>query len=268
MSIPTNQSTARADVPALRKGLQVLMTLGTDGPLSMADVQRRTGLNKTMTFRLLRALAEKGFVEQDPTSRVWSLGLGLLELGSRVAARQDLVAVSQPVLGQLRERFAETVNLGVLRDNHVVYLAIAEGGYGLRMAAQLGASDPLHTTALGKAILAFMDEQERDRILAAAPLARRTRNTITDHPSLAAELSTTRARGYAIDDQENEIGARCVAAPILNGHGCPIAAISISGPAARIDGDRTETLACALLEAAVAIGLRTGQSWPIATGRT
>ena len=73
MSIPTNQSTARADVPALRKGLQVLMTLGTDGPLSMADVQRRTGLNKTMTFRLLRALAEQGFVEQDPTSRVWSL---------------------------------------------------------------------------------------------------------------------------------------------------------------------------------------------------
>ena len=268
MSIPTNQSTPRADVPALRKGLQVLMTLGADGPLSMADVQRRTGLNKTMTFRLLRALAEKGFVEQDPTSRVWSLGLGLLELGSRVTARQDLVAVSQPLLGQLRERFAETVNLGVWRDDRIVYLAIAEGGYGLRMAAQLGASDPLHSTALGKAILAFMDERERDRILATAPLARRTRNTITDQPSLAAELATTRARGYAIDDQENEIGARCVAAPILDGQGRPIAAISISGPAARIDGDRTETLARALIEAALTIGLRTGQALPTATGRT
>src|SRR6478672_8974594 len=94
----------RADVPALRKGLQVLMTLGADGPLSMADIQRRTGLNKTMTFRLLRALAEAGFVEQDASSRAWSLGLELLELGSLVAARQDLVAVSQPLLAQLRER--------------------------------------------------------------------------------------------------------------------------------------------------------------------
>jgi IclR family transcriptional regulator, acetate operon repressor len=268
MSTTTNRTAARADVPALRKGLQVLQTLGAEGSLSAADIQRRTGLNKTMTFRLLRALAEAGFVEQHPTSRAWSLGLGLLELGSLATARQDLVAVSQPLLGQLRERFAETVNLGVLRDDRIVYLAIAEGGYGLRMAVQLGASDPLHTTALGKAILAFMDERERDRILAAAPLARRTRHTITDLASLAAELSTTRARGYAIDDQENEIGASCVAAPIFDAYGHAIAAISISGPAARIDGDRTETLAHALIEAALAIGFRMGQSLPTATGKT
>src|SRR5690349_16094564 len=124
MPSPTNRSAARADVPALRKGLQVLLTLGADGPLSTADLQRRTGLNKTMTFRLLRALADASFVEQDVGSRAWSLGLALVELGARASVRQDLVAVSQPLLGQLRDRFVETVNLGVARDDHVVYLAM------------------------------------------------------------------------------------------------------------------------------------------------
>ena len=137
MSTPTNQSAARHEAPALRKGLQVLTTLGADAPLSMAEIQRRTGLNKTMTFRVLRTLADQGFVEQDPTTRAWSLGLRLLELGSLVATRQNLVAVSQPLLVQLRERFEETVNLGVLRDDRVVYLAMAEGGHGLRMSARL-----------------------------------------------------------------------------------------------------------------------------------
>jgi DNA-binding IclR family transcriptional regulator len=232
------------------------MTLGTDEPLSTADVQRRTGLNKTMTFRFLRALAEGDFVEQGPQSRAWSLGLGLLELGSRVTAWQDLVAVSQPQLSQLRERFAETINLGVARDERVVYLTMAEGGYGLRMAARLGASDPLHTTALGKATLAFMDAPERECILAAAPLARRTSHTIADPVRLAAELATTRARGYAIDDQENEIGARCVGAPILDPPGRVAAALSISGPAPRIDGERVGLLAMALIDAAQEIGRR------------
>jgi DNA-binding IclR family transcriptional regulator len=268
MPTTTNRASARADVPALRKGLQVLQTLGAEGSLSAADIQRRTGLNKTMTFRLLRALAEAGFVEQHPTSRAWSLGLGLLELGSLATARQDLVAVSQPLLGQLRERFAETVNLGVLRDDRVVYLAMAEGGYGLRMAARLGASDPLHATALGKAILAFIGEAERDRILAAAPLVRRTPHTIVDRERLAADLAATRARGYAVDDQENEIGACCVAVPIRDGQGRALAAISISGPAARIDGARIETLASALVEAAAEIGFRLGQAAPASPGRT
>ncbi len=258
MSIPTSQSAVRHEVPALRKGLQVLTTLGAEAPLSMADIQRRTGLNKTMTFRLLRALADQGFVEQDPTTRAWSLGLRLLELGSLVATRQNLVAVSQPLLVQLRERFAETVNLGVLRDDRVVYLAMAEGGHGLRMSARLGASDPLHATALGKAILAFMDDRERARIVAAAPLARQTPHTITDPARLVEELAATRARGYAIDDQENEIGARCVGAPILDPAGRPVAALSIAGPTARIDGERVNSLAAALTDAAAEIGWRFG----------
>jgi IclR family acetate operon transcriptional repressor len=258
MAPSTNAAPAHTDVPALRKGLQVLMTLGAEAPLSMADIQRRTGLNKTMTFRLLRALAEAGFVEQEASSRAWSLGLELLELGSLVAARQDLVAVSQPLLAQLRERFAETANLGILRDDRVVYLAIVEGGYGLRMAARLGASDPLHATALGKAILAFAGEAERARILATAPLERQTPHTIIDLARLSEELRATQIRGYAIDDEENEIGARCVGAPILDPVGRAIAAVSISGPAARIDCERVDLLATAVMAAAREIGRRLG----------
>ena len=260
MAIETESSEPHSDVPALRKGLMVLEALASTEALSMIEIQRRTGLNKTMTFRILRTLVETGYVAHDPDARRYSLGLRLLEFGSAVANRLDIVTISRPMIADLWETFDETVNLGVLTEGRIAYVAMIESRRGLRMSARPGSRDPLHSTSLGKAILASLPPERRDRLIAAAlPLARITTRTITETPALLAELDVTRARGFAIDDEENETGAICVGAPILNSAGEAIAGLSISGPVSRIDSARVASFAAGLMAACGTISQRMGQ---------
>lgn len=256
----SEEATPHVDVPALRKGLAVLEALAGHDALSMVEVQRRAGLNKTMTFRILRTLVETGYVAHDPDARRYSLGLRWLEYGAAVSNRLDIVAVSRPLLTELWEAFDETVNLGLLVEQRVVYVAMIESRQGLRMSARAGNRDPVHSTSLGKAILAFTPAAKREAVVrAAAPLPRLTPRTIVDPADLLAELEATRARGYAIDDQENEMGAICVGAPILNGQGEAIAGLSISGPVSRIDHDRVRLFAERLAMACSEISQRLGR---------
>lgn len=250
------------EVPALRKGLSVLDLLATADTLSVQEIQARSGLNKTMTFRLLRTLRETGYVRQDPTSRRFSLGLKLLELGNQVSARQDIVTVSRDLLDHLRETSHETANLAITEDGVIRYLAMAESRQGLRMASHIGSRDPLHSTSIGKAILAFQDDEQRARVTATLDLVARTAKTITDRARLAAELDRTRRRGYAIDDEENEDGARCVGVPVLDSTGRPLAGLSLAGPSGRITPERAEELAQTLWEASRAISARLNWTSP------
>jgi IclR family acetate operon transcriptional repressor len=135
-----------------------------------------------------------------------------------------------------------------------------ESRRGLRMSARAGARDPLHSTSLGKAILAFTPAAKRASLIdAALPLARLTPNTIVELPGLLADLAAARERGYAIDNQENEIGAICVGAPILNGEGEAIAGVSVSGPASRLDAARIDLISARLIAACADISRRMGQ---------
>ena len=255
-----DEAVQHSDVPALRKGLAVLEVLLAAETLSMIEVQRRAGLNKTMAFRILRTLVETGYVAHDPEARRYSLGLRLLEFSSAVTSRLDIVTVSQPLITDLWEAFDETVNLGLLRDQRIAYVAMIESRQGLRMSARAGSRDPLHSTSLGKAILAFLPDPRRDSLIASSlPLARITPKTITEQPALLDELELTRARGYAIDDEENETGAICVGAPILNGDGEAFAGLSISGPVSRIDRRQVELFAARLIAACGDISRRMGQ---------
>ena len=245
MSFPTDPAIAAGvEVPALRKGLLVLELLARHGSLTMAEIQQRAQLNKTMTFRLLRALGEHGYVEHDEVSHRYSLGLKLLELGGAVTVSLDLASLSQPLLNDLRMTFRETVNLGVLRDDHILYVAIAESSRpGLLMASYVGNRNHLHSTAIGKVILAFLPDDDRHEILAGYPMPRLTSHTITEPALLDDELDLTHRRGHAVDNEENEIGARCVAVPILDSRGRPLAGVSISGPISRIDDATIERMA-------------------------
>ncbi len=256
---PPNGQAEHDDVPALRKGLALLDLLRAHGALTMAEVQRESGLNRTMTFRLLRALVELGFVAHDPVRHHYTLGLRLLELGGAVAARLDLAALGRPLLVALREETRETVNLGVQEGSEIVYIAMEEGTLALRMSARLGGRDPLHSTSLGKAILAFLPGAEQARIVASlGTLPRLTANTVTDAESLQRELALTRRRGYALDDEENELGARCVGVPVLDGAGVPLAGLSVSGPIGRIDLERADQIAARLWEASRELSRRMG----------
>jgi IclR family acetate operon transcriptional repressor len=254
----TNQG--ENDVPALQKGLRVLELLSEEPGLTPPEIERRTGLNKAMVFRILRALRHHGYVALDDTTHAYSLGLKLVELGAAAGTHINVVSVSRTVIDHLRDTLQETINLGILRDGRVVYAAMAESHRSLRMISSVGRRDNLHSTSVGKAILAWLDQDEQRAMLSLHPLERRTDATITDPARLLVQLAETRLRGYALDDQENEPGARCIGVPVLDSDGHPIAAISVSGPSTRMQAERLPDIADQLWEASQDISRRLGFS--------
>ena len=161
-----------------------------------------------------------------------------------LAERSDTSSVlrlAAPAMAELRASTGETVNLALLRRGTIVYAAIFDGVHALRMQASVGAVVPAHATAIGKAILAALPPDRREALLPPEPYPAHTANTITTRQELTRELTSVRSRGYAVDNQEEEIGAACLAAPILGSDGRPLGAISVSGLAARLpERDRPE----------------------------
>lgn len=253
------------DVPALQKGLKVLELLAEENGLTPPEIEKRTGLNKAMVFRILRALRQHGYVELDDTTRAYSLGLKLVELGAAAGMHINVVSVSRTVIDHLRDQLQETVNLGILRDGRVVYAAMAESHRSLRMISSVGRRDNLHSTSIGKAILSWLERDEQQTLLSQHPLERRTDATVTDLMLVIEQLAATRQRGYALDDQENEPGARCIGVPVLDGQGRPIAALSVSGPSTRMQAERLPDIAENLWEASTEISRRLGFSNNYAT---
>jgi len=240
-------------------------TLGRGAPLGVTDVARRVGTTKSAAFRILSNLERRGYVSKDPITAKYALGTRLAYLGDRSLGSLDLRGAARPELEELHRRFGETVNLGVREDAEVVYVDMVESSHGLRMAARVGARDLLHTTALGKAILAVLPQADRDRLLRRRLVAR-TERTITDTAVLRAALEQVRAAGVAEDREENEVGARCFGAPIFDHAGGVLGAISVSAPTSRLDDARAAEIAPAVAAAAAAVTRRLGGSPPIAVG--
>lgn len=230
-------------VPALRKGIALLELLAERGPLTLAQVERISGLNRTMSYRLLRVLGELGYVDHDPVRHHYEIGYRLLGLSAAAARRMNLAEIAWPFLDAVREETRETVTLGVLTGNQIVYLSMLYGDHGPDMSIRFNGRDAPHATSIGKAILAFLPEEKRQPTMAALqPLAPVTPSTIVDAATLEAELARTRERGYALDNEENAIGERGIGVPVLDTRGHPVAALGLAGPADRIDlsaADRT-----------------------------
>jgi DNA-binding IclR family transcriptional regulator len=194
-------------------------------------------LPKGTTHRLLSSLAYFGYVRQASESKNYYLGFKLVELGNLLLDQLDLRAQARPFLIMLCERIRETVHLVVMDQNEALYIdkvVSNEKPGGLQMVSRVGLRVPAHCSAVGKVLLAHLTETEINDLIQAKGLSQRTRNTITDPDRLKAHLKIVRDQGYAIDNEENEKGIRCVGAPIYDQQGQAIAAISISGPAARI----------------------------------
>ena len=158
------------------------------------------------------------------------------------------MALAAPLMNDLLTRFRETVNLGVLDGGEVLYVHVVESPHAFRLAAHAGMRSPLYSTSLGKCLLSRLPAEKVDAILKKNPIQPLTPHTVRDAAALNRELSRVRTRGYAVDNGEDSSGARCVAAPIFNAAGEVVAAISISGPAGRIDHARERELAKALME--------------------
>jgi len=237
-------------VKPVAKALQTLVVIGeADRDLSLAELCHRVDIPKTTIFRYLQTLVAHGFVRHDPLTDRYGLGLRLWDLGQLVGANTRLREVARLPMEALRDRFNETINLGVLDGKEVVYMEMAESRKSLRMQAQIGGRDPVHTTSLGRAMLAFLPDERWSEHLPAR-LAPRTARTISSLPALRSELMATRTRGYAIDDRENEDDARCIGAPIWDRRGEVIAAVSLSAPASRFNEERDAEVAAAVVNTA------------------
>jgi IclR family acetate operon transcriptional repressor len=256
-------ASSRYTIRVLAKALDVLEVLvGESGGLELTELARRLNMPKSSAFRSLVTLEQRGYVERAPESDRFRLGVKLFELGSAVAANFDVRDVARPLMQYLRERFHETVNLGVLHDGLVVYLDIVESTRSIRMAAQPGRHDMAHSTSLGKALLAHLTDQEVEAIVGRHGLQAFTPRTVTTLRALKAELRRVRERGYSMDDIENEPGVRCVGASILNHQGRAVAAISVSGPADRMTHERVDAIAAELVIGTRQISQRLGYKEP------
>jgi IclR family KDG regulon transcriptional repressor len=206
--------------------------------LSLGHLSSETGLNKGTVHRLLSSLVFLDYARQDTETKKYSLGFKLVELGNRLLSQIDLRTEARPFLVELAEHTKETVHLVILDRFEVLYIDKVEACVqptGLRMVSMLGSRIPAHCSAVGKVLLAALPEENVKEMAKKRGLPQRTKNTITDLAKLLEHLNLVKKNGYALDDEENEIGVRCVGAPVHNQQGDVTAAISISVPAIRIE---------------------------------
>jgi IclR family acetate operon transcriptional repressor len=250
---------ARYTIHVLAKALDLLEVLARKGPLTLSELCDQLGQPKSSVFRYLVTLEDRGYVRRAANADEYTLGIKLIELGNVVTTQFNVHEEAISFMRQLQDQFRETVNLALLEDGKVVYLEILEGTHhSIRMAARPGQRDFAHSTAIGKAMMSHMPESDVEMIVKRHGLPALTTATITSIEALKAELARVRETGYAVDNLENEVGVRCVAAPILNHQGGVIAAISMSGPANRISPSQVEIIGRELIIATRSISARMG----------
>lgn len=240
---------------SLGKALAVLEHVGAvPGGIGNAELLESAGLPKTTLYRILATLVERGLVRRDPVRKTYRLGFRYLELVRSAYLMPDLVAAASIELRSLRDLTGETAYLAILEGSAVLALERCDGAHSQRSSAQLGQSKPVYCTGQGKAILSRLGESEADAVLKSVVLEPLTPYTIVDRRRLNIELGITRARGFAIDDEEIVLGVRCVAAPIVDAAGQVRGALSVAGPAYRLSRARLELLGPELAEAARRVG--------------
>ncbi len=225
--------------------------------LGISALAAHLGLAKSTVHRLASTLVEAGMLEQNRETGRYRLGLAVFELGSLVRRRIDISLEAKPWLMTLREQTGETVDLSILDHGGVVCVNFLESKKVNRISSGIGLRKPVHCTADGKALIAFQPPATLQQIIG-AKLDRRTPHTLVDEKDLQAELANIRTRGYAIDDEEYELGVRSIAAPIRDDSGTPVAAVGITGPTQRLTKNRLVGLARYVVDAAKAISLRLG----------
>jgi DNA-binding IclR family transcriptional regulator len=238
-------------IQVLDRALAILEILSQDGPdLSLAEISEKLQLHKSTAHRLMMVLERYRFIEKNSVSGRYRLGLKLFELGTKAVSQLDLRERARPFLERVVLETGETVHLCIMDDTEVVYLDKVEPARSVRMASSVGRRNPAYCTAVGKAMMAYLSDTEVENIVRKQGLKPLTGNTITTLYELKAELATIRKRGYAIDDEENEEGVRCVGSVVRGHSGEPVAAISISGPAFRVTKEKVEHVAKPVVSAA------------------
>jgi len=253
---------AKTRLSSVANAIRLLKVFSDDEyEIGISSLAKRLGLAKSTVHRLASTLIAEKLLEQNTQDGKYRLGLLLFELGSLVRRKMDVSAEARPLLKALMEQTGETVHLAVLDDQAVLYVNRIESRRAIRMGFGLGTRAPLHCTALGKVLLAFQPREFIEEVIANG-LTRRTPETLTRPQALRQELAAIRARGYAIEDEEIEIGLRSIAAVVRGDSGNAIAAIDIAGPAHRLTKKVLLSYARDLMGATEAVSMRLGYQHP------
>lgn len=222
--------------------------------MTLTDLSTVVGLHVSTTHRLLASLVARGYVQKDIETGKYRLTMRFFEIGSRVVGGMNLVSVSRPFLEHLADFTGETIHLVARHGDEVVYLYKEDTSNSIvRMASFVGLRNPMYCTAVGKCILANLPEKEVAAIWSRTVVTAFTPHTLVTYEALLSELSVIRTRGWAVDNEEHELGVVCIAAPIFDYSGAPVAALSTSFPASRIDEERRIAFAAQITTSARAI---------------
>ena len=262
------QRTSKAPVERYRihvidRAAQILDCFGFDHQeLSVSEIGAKTGLHRSTAHRILMALEYNDLIKQNPSTGKYHLGIKLFKLGHQAVSQLNLREICRPFLSRLMNDTKETIHLAVLDDDQVLYLDKVEGPHALRMPSRVGRYIPTYCTSLGKAMLSCLDDQEVKSILRRQTLKPHTENTVKNIHQLLADLGSVRKRGYAVDNEEIEIGLRCVGAPLRDYTGGMVGAISVAAPSARLSEKNTPVIGRMVIAIAAEISEQLGFEKP------
>jgi IclR family acetate operon transcriptional repressor len=250
-----DDKTAQNTIKSLDRAMEVFEFLSEAQGKTLSTLASQMGQSPATVYRILVTLEGRGLVEFDADEQVWHIGARAFVIGARFLRRSSLVDRARPILRKLMEQTGETANLGTERNGFVLFLGQVETHASIRAFFPPGTLSPLHASGIGKALLAYMDDDRLARLIAgtgrSAPVLESfTEHTITEADALRADLAETRRRGYAIDGEEKNLGMRCIAAPVFDMTQEAVAGISVSGPTSRVGKDQMAFLSNAVMQAA------------------
>lgn len=254
--------TEQNTIKSLDRAMVVLERLSEIGDATLSELAGDLKQAPASIYRVLVTLQGRGIVGYEADGQIWHIGPTAYLIGSRFLRRTSLVERARPVLRRLMEQTGETANLGIGREGKVLFVSQVETHATIRAFFPPGTMSPMHASGIGKALLAYMPPDQRDRLLDGAKLEQFTQFTCANRDALEADLGQVKARGYAIDAEEKNLGMRCIAAPIFDVYGETVAGISVSGPTSRVRVELTQDIATHVKAAATALTRALGGTSP------
>ncbi len=229
---------------SVEKVFQIIETMAESRePLRLQDISLKVEMPASTTLRLITTLINCGYANQDPNTLRYSLSLKFMHIGSLVSSQTSIRDIAHPYLVELSKKCKESVCMAIEQNMEVVYIDVIDGPDGmLRITQRIGKIAPMHSTGVGKLLLLNYDSKEINNIISKKGLVSLTPNTITTKEELLKELEVIKSQGYALDNEECELGARCISAGIKDYTGKIVAGISVSGPVTRMTMEYIDTI--------------------------
>ena len=236
----------------------ILAAVGDSGQTGISELSQRLGMSKTTVHRVMQTLKALGYVTQEVETERYRLTIRLFELGAKALESVDLVREADVEMRRIAQATREAIHLGAFDEDSIIYIHKIDADYGLRMQSRIGRRNPLHSTAIGKVLLAWMDPADAHEVLSHVEFRKSTSKTLSSAEAVLSILPHVREQGYGEDNEEQEVGLRCLAVPVFDRFGRVIAGLSISFPTMRCGADTKSHYVALLQRSGLAISTRLG----------